>query len=158
LVAPGKLARALGLQGRERLVQAYGVREIGAGMGALSINPAPAVWSRVAGDAVDLATLAVGARRGNEGQRKNVWIAAALVVGVTALDLITAAALTSAQRKPEDGDRDYSDRSGFPNGVQKARGARARAGSSTGRAGAGRPESLSNQAAPATEALSSSAV
>lgn len=124
LVAPGRLARALGLQGKERLVQAYGAREIGSGMGALSINPAPAIWSRVAGDAVDLATLAVGAQRARPEQRRSVWIATALVAGVTALDFVTAAALSSAKRKPEDGLRDYSDRSGFPKGVQQARRAR----------------------------------
>lgn len=124
LVAPGRLARALGLQGKERLVQAYGVREIGAGVGALSINPAPAIWGRVAGDAVDLATLAVGARTGRSEQRPGIWIAAAAVAGVAVIDLLTAAALSAAKRNPEDGWRDYSDRSGFPRGAEQARGAR----------------------------------
>jgi len=123
IVAPGKLARALGLEGRERLLQAYGGREIGAGIWALSDTPAPAIWSRVAGDVVDLATLAAGVREGDEEQRRNAWIALAAVVGITAVDILTAASLTAEQseRRGETG-RDYSDRSGFPGGVAKARG------------------------------------
>jgi hypothetical protein len=123
LAAPGKLARALGLEGRERLLQAYGGREIGAGIWALSDTPAPAIWSRVAGDFVDLATLAAGLRDGDREQRRNAWIALAAVAGVTAVDLLTAASLTAEQseRKGETG-RDYSDRSGFPRGLASARG------------------------------------
>jgi hypothetical protein len=123
LVAPGKLARSLGLEGNERLLQAYGGREIGAGIWALSDTPAPAIWSRVAGDVVDLATLAAGLRGADEEQRRNAWIALAAVAGITAVDILTAASLTAEQseRKGETG-RDYSDRSGFPGGIAKARG------------------------------------
>jgi hypothetical protein len=123
VVAPGKLARTLGLEGRERLLQAYGGREIGAGIWALSDTPAPAIWARVAGDLVDLATLAAGVRDGDEEQRRNAWIALAAVAGITAVDILTAASLTAEQseRKGETG-RDYSDRSGFPGGIAKARG------------------------------------
>lgn len=123
IVAPGKLARALGLEGRERLLQAYGGREIGAGIWALSDTPAPAIWGRVAGDVVDLATLAAGLREGNEAQRRNAWIALAAVAGITLVDLLTAASLTAEQseRRGETG-RDYSDRSGFPGGIARARG------------------------------------
>jgi hypothetical protein len=123
IAAPGKLARALGLEGRERLLQAYGGREIGAGIWALSDTPAPAIWSRVAGDLVDLATLAAGVRDGDEEQRRNAWIALAAVAGITVVDVLTAASLTAEQseRRGETG-RDYSDRSGFPGGIAKARG------------------------------------
>src|SRR3954470_17745489 len=123
LIAPGKLARTLGLEGHERLLQAYGGREIGAGMWALSDTPAPAIWSRVAGDVVDLATLAAGLRGADEEQRRNAWIALAAVAGITAVDILTAASLTTehSERKGETG-RDYSDRSGFPRGVAAARG------------------------------------
>ncbi len=123
IVAPGKLARALGLEGRERLLQAYGGREIGAGIWALSDTPAPAIWGRVAGDLVDLATLVAGLRDGDEAQRRNAWIALAAVAGITAVDLLTAASLTAEQSERRgDTGRDYSDRSGFPGGVAKARG------------------------------------
>ncbi|HYI40768.1 MAG TPA: hypothetical protein VE053_10650 [Allosphingosinicella sp.] len=123
IVAPGKLARALGLEGRERLLQAYGGREIGAGIWALSDTPAPAIWGRVAGDLVDLATLAAGVRDGDESQRRNAWIALGVVGAITAVDLFTAASLTAetSERRGETG-RDYSDRSGFPGGAAKARG------------------------------------
>ena len=123
IVAPGKLARVLGLEGRERLLQAYGGREIGAGIWALSDTPAPAIWSRVAGDLVDLATLAGGVRDGDEAQRRNAWIALAAVASITAVDLLTAASLTAEQSERRgDTGRDYSDRSGFPGGVAGARG------------------------------------
>jgi hypothetical protein len=124
LVAPGKLARTLGLEGHERLLQAYGGREVGAGVWALSDTPAPAIWARVAGDLVDIATLAAGLRGADDDQRRNAWIALGAVVGITAVDVLTAASLTAEQseRKGESG-RDYSDRSGFPGGVQAARGA-----------------------------------
>ena len=69
LVAPGKLGKALGLEGKETLLRAYGGREIGAGVWALSDTPAPAIWARVAGDLVDLGTLAYGLREADEEQR-----------------------------------------------------------------------------------------
>lgn len=124
LVAPGKLARTLGLEGHERLLRAYGGREVGAGVWALSDTPAPAIWARVAGDLADIATLAAGLRGADETQRRNGWIALGAVVGITAVDILTAASLTAEQseRKGETG-RDYSDRSGFPKGVDAARGA-----------------------------------
>lgn len=47
------------MHGQERLIRAYGVREIAKGVGILtSPNPTPWLWGRVAGDALDLATLA----------------------------------------------------------------------------------------------------
>ena len=123
IVAPGKLARALGLEGRERLLQAYGGREVGAGIWALSDTPAPAIWGRVAGDLVDLATLAAGVRDGDGAQRRNAWIALAAVAGITAVDLLTAASLAAEQgERRGDTGRDYGDRSGFPGGVARARG------------------------------------
>ncbi|HEY1961981.1 MAG TPA: hypothetical protein VGG69_06160, partial [Rhizomicrobium sp.] len=38
LVAPRQITRALGMEGKEGLVRAYGAREIGAGMLCLSID------------------------------------------------------------------------------------------------------------------------
>src|SRR4051812_8361883 len=124
IIAPGKLGRALGLEGKETLLRAYGGREIGAGMWALSDTPAPAIWARVAGDLVDLGTLAAGLRGADETQRRNAFIALAAVGGITLVDLLTAMKL-SAETSENKGDtgRDYSDRSGFPGGAAKARGA-----------------------------------
>lgn len=124
IIAPGKLGRALGLEGKETLLRAYGGREIGAGVWALSDTPAPAIWARVAGDLVDLGTLAAGLRGADDDQRRNAFIALAAVGGITLVDLLTALSLTAetSENKGETG-RDYSDRSGFPGGVDKARGA-----------------------------------
>jgi hypothetical protein len=66
VLAPRTLTRWLGMAGSEPVVSAYGVREIGSGVGALtSKNPAGWIWGRVAGDALDIATLAAGLRSDN---------------------------------------------------------------------------------------------
>lgn len=123
LVAPGRMARAFGLEGKENLLRGYGTREIGAGMWALSDTPAPAIWSRVAGDLLDLGTLAVGARQGDEDQRRYAGYALAAVAGITLIDLLTATALSRETSRNRGETRDYSDRSGFPRGAQQANGA-----------------------------------
>ncbi len=124
IIAPGKLAGALGLEGKETLLRAYGGREIGAGIWALSDTPGPALWARFGGDLVDLGTLAMGLRGADSAQKRNAGIALAAVAGITAVDLLTAMKITS-ERSSEKGQtgRDYSDRSGFPGGVDKAKGA-----------------------------------
>src|SRR5919112_5715207 len=69
VIAPGALARALGMRGHEGLIRAYGVREIATGIGVLaSEDPTPWIWGRVAGDALDLATLATAVERKNRKQ------------------------------------------------------------------------------------------
>jgi hypothetical protein len=45
------------------------------------------------------------------------------VVGITVIDLLTAAALTREQSQNRGETRSYADRSGFPGGIAKARGA-----------------------------------
>ena len=73
------------------LLRGYGVREIAAGLMILgSRRPALGLWSRVAGDAVDLATLAAAYSEGDRDQRRKVIGAAAAVLGVTALDVVCA--------------------------------------------------------------------
>lgn len=92
LFAPRRIAGALGAPGAEGLVRGYGVRELVAGVGLIA-NPAHAtlVWGRVAGDALDLATLGVAARR--SPRNGLVWGAIAAVAGVTLLDILTARGL-----------------------------------------------------------------
>jgi uncharacterized membrane protein len=72
------------------VLRAVGVREIASGLGILS-QPRPAgwVWTRVAGDVIDLALLtsALGARR---ARPRRIVTAALAVAGVTALDALTA--------------------------------------------------------------------
>lgn len=121
LVAPGKIAKTFGLEGKENLLRAYGLREIGAGIGTLSINPTPALWARVGGDVLDAATLAFGARGSDQPVRKNAMMGIAAVAGIAALD-----AFAASMMKKRGGERpppaDYSDRSGFPKGVEASRG------------------------------------
>jgi hypothetical protein len=124
LVAPRCLARAIGLRGKETLVAGYGMREIATGIGILaSKDPAPWIWGRVAGDALDLGTLATGVDDRNP-RKDGLAIAFVAVAGVAILDLVTAQALTARKsRAPAAPVRDYSDRSGFPGGLEQARGA-----------------------------------
>jgi hypothetical protein len=112
LIAGGALARWLGLRGYEPLIRTYGVREILHGIGTLSVDKTPALWGRVGGDAIDIATLVIGLRDDNP-KKENVGIALAAVIGVTLLDLYCAQELSKSQRQP-DRLRDYSNRSGFP--------------------------------------------
>jgi hypothetical protein len=122
VAAPGALARWLGMRGQERLIQAYGLREIATGVGILaSKDPTPWIWGRVAGDALDLATLATAVEKRNN-KEANVGIAMAAVAGVTALDIYCAKALSSESTTPLPPLRDYSDRSGLPKPPHAMRG------------------------------------
>ena len=121
LFASRPLARTLGMRGQESLLRAYGVREIVKGVGILtSPNPTPWLWGRVAGDALDLGTLANAYR--TSPKRRNLAIAMANVATVTALDVMAAQQLGAVARRQETPTRDYSDRSGFPRGIEAARG------------------------------------
>jgi hypothetical protein len=115
------LARAIGMRGEEPLLRFYGVREIATGIGTLAAsNPAPWIWGRVAGDAVDIATLAARL----DGRRTNgTMTALAAVLGAAALDVAAAARLRDARRLSRPPMRDYSNRSGFPKPPEEMRGA-----------------------------------
>jgi hypothetical protein len=93
LVAPRSLARCLGVEERTDLIRFYGLREITSGIGLLSQRTAeaqvPWLWSRVGGDALDLATLFAALGPDNP-KRRNVEAAILAVAGVTLLDLATA--------------------------------------------------------------------
>jgi hypothetical protein len=123
VVAPRALARALGMKGQEGLIAAYGMREIATGLGILaSKDPTPWIWGRVAGDGLDLATLAANLE-GNNPKKENIGIAMAAVAGVTALDVYCAQTLSRESPHPLPPLQDYSDRTGFPHGIEQSRGA-----------------------------------
>src|SRR5579872_7315013 len=86
LIAPGTIARLVGTRNHSSLIRAYGLREIAAGVGILA-NPQPAgwLWSRVAGDLLDLVSLgnAIGSP---ENDRGKAAFGIASVAGVTILD------------------------------------------------------------------------
>jgi hypothetical protein len=124
LLAARPLARALGMRGAENLIRAYGVREIATGVGILTARDRrPWIMARVAGDALDAATLLAGGGRGHAG---GIVTALASVMGVAVFDLVCAEAL-----RTEEGDRighqraarAYAMRSAFPKGLQATRGA-----------------------------------
>jgi hypothetical protein len=77
--------------------------------------------SRLAGDAVDIATLMTAMRPDNH-KRENVGVALAMVAGITLLDIIAFGATTARHTRNQGQARSYGDRSGFPNGVEAARG------------------------------------
>ncbi|MBR0641423.1 hypothetical protein [Plastoroseomonas hellenica] len=117
LLGARRLARAFGMQGAEWLIRSYGVREIASGLGALSINPASGIASRIGGDGLDLLTL-MAANCRTRKQRDNVELALLAVAGVSLLDLYCHQELSSLHQRRGTA-RDYRDRSGFPNGKPK---------------------------------------
>lgn len=124
LAAPRAVCRAAGLNGHNRLVQAYGVREIANGVALLaSHDGTPWMWTRVAGDALDIATVVAGSRDQPSRRVERALWTLTLLAGVTALDVICAIGLTTEKGGPRTARADYRDRSGFPRGLQAARGA-----------------------------------
>ena len=98
------------------------MREIASGILSLSIDKQVGLWSRVAGDGLDIATV-MGGLRDDNPKRDNVAVALAMLLGVTLLDVIGAQSTTARHSRNRGERRLYRDRSGFPRGVQAARGA-----------------------------------
>jgi hypothetical protein len=121
VLAARRYSRALGVQGRESLIRACGLREIGAGVLTLSTERRAGLWSRVGGDALDIALLGTALRDNRE--RRNLSLALALVVGITALDVFGAQAATARHSRRRGSVTDYQDRSGYPHGIERSRGA-----------------------------------
>jgi hypothetical protein len=96
-LAPGTMANVTGVRS-PGLLRAYGLREMASGVGILT-NDRPAfwLWSRVAGDAMDLATLGAAYAEAQGSDRTNIMASAAAVIGVAALDLVCAIEHSCAQ-------------------------------------------------------------
>jgi hypothetical protein len=125
ILAPERITRALGMEGQESLVRAYGFREVGSGVLSLSVEKKAGLWSRVAGDVLDIATLMAGLRDDNR-KKANVEMALMMVAGITLLD-IAAANGVSARHAPQAGRRRlYHERTGYPKGLAASRGIAAR--------------------------------
>lgn len=95
VLAPGQLAGLIGLNDKYRpYLPLLGAREIAHGVGIMrSEKPTTAVWTRVGGDAIDLAFL--GAAMADSGtSKRRLGVAAAAVAGVTILDLMCAKQLS----------------------------------------------------------------
>ena len=102
VLAPTLMSRVIGVKhpdGRNRAtMRVMGIREISAGVAILSKQqPAKAVWSRVAGDMLDLALL--GKTLANsENDRGRTIFATMNVLAVTALDIMCAKQLSRQPR------------------------------------------------------------
>lgn len=121
LVAPRQIARSLGLDGKEGLIRAYGAREIASAIPTLSIDKSMGLAARLAGDALDLASLAQALDRHNP-KRGNAIFATALVMGITLLDLLAYVGVNTTHSRGRSSNRDYSDRTGLPRGAHASRG------------------------------------
>jgi hypothetical protein len=123
LLAPRALARFLGLDSYAGVIQAYGAREVATGIGILTqADPTPWLWGRVAGDALDLATLAAGLSE-ERARTQNIGLALAAVSGVTVLDVICAQSLAEDGGGGSAGPiADYSQRRGMPRPPEQMRG------------------------------------
>ncbi len=99
LVFGRRLNRGLRLRTTPALVRGFGAREMAAGaMILVAPDAAGPMWMRVAGDALDLVVLlrALGSGRRRHGA---TVLATAAVLGVTALDVLAAGALTQRQSR-----------------------------------------------------------
>lgn len=99
LLAPRQIASISGVPNKNTtLIRLYGLREIATGVAIFSKRkPEGAIWSRVAGDAIDLVSLGL-TLRSPESKKGRVAFATANVLAVTALDLICAQQLTNGPK------------------------------------------------------------
>lgn len=105
LLAPRQLADLIGVEHKPGVFRLMGLREIGHGVAILSQEqPAAGVWSRVAGDLLDLALLGTQLDSNNP-EREKTLAATMSVLGVTAVDLYTAKSLSQKTNGTNGGSR-----------------------------------------------------
>jgi uncharacterized membrane protein len=98
VAAPGKVAQLVGVDDDDQAIavmRVLGVREIASGLGILTQpQPAPWLWARVGGDAMDLALLrrALASPRADHNR---VAAATAAVAGIAAVDALCSTRLTA---------------------------------------------------------------
>ena len=99
LLAPRAIASISGVSNRRTgLIRLYGLREIASGITIFAQEkPTEGVWSRVVGDAVDLASLGMAATSPN-AKKGRIAFATANVLAVTALDVMCAVQLSNGKR------------------------------------------------------------
>ena len=91
-----RLAECIGVKDNPTLFRVLGVREIVSGIGILCQGrPTEGLWSRVAGDAMDLAFLGA-ALMSDDTDRNRAALATAAVAGVTLLDVMCSAQMSAA--------------------------------------------------------------
>ena len=107
VAVPKAVSRLVGIRptaASREVMRAIGMRELVAGAGLLAgKKPAPFLWARVAGDAMDLALL--GNALASDSEKARTGAATAAVAGVTALDLLAATAGSQVDEVPVDNER-----------------------------------------------------
>ena len=95
LLAPRAIANISGVSNtRTGLIRLYGLREIASGIAIFAQEkPTGGVWSRVAGDALDLASLGMAAAS-PDAKKGRIAFATANVLAVTTLDVMCAMQLS----------------------------------------------------------------
>jgi uncharacterized membrane protein len=103
IAAPARVARLIGVADDDAtiaLMRVLGVREIASGLGILTQpKPAPWLWARVGGDAMDLALLrrALSSPRADHNR---VTAATAAVAGIAAVDALCSTRMTAEDGAP----------------------------------------------------------
>lgn len=98
VLAPGWVASVAGVPKRRGLMRLMGFRELSAGWGIFTQpHPSGALWSRVVGDVIDLASLG-GAMASPRAKKGRLTFATASVLGVSMLDLACARRLSDPAR------------------------------------------------------------
>lgn len=105
VLAPAQIGELIGVGPRyQKFIPALGLREIAHGVGILMQDkPTESVWSRVAGDAVDLAFLGAAFTEDGENNKNRLAVTTLAVLGVTALDVMCAQALSAEEWSDLDG-------------------------------------------------------
>ena len=100
LLAPRKVAELIGVQDdHDNLIRMLGARELASGLGILQGKPAYFLWSRVAGDIMDLGLLAA-AMRNERNDRGRLQGAIAAVAAVTVFDVLASVAHSRKYEEP----------------------------------------------------------
>jgi uncharacterized membrane protein len=106
LIAPRRVARLIGVDDGGRsptVMRVLGLREISSGIGILAQRrPRGWVWSRVAGDAIDLALLG-SAMTSDRTRRSRTAAAAGAVLGIATLDVLCATRTKGREKQEGNG-------------------------------------------------------
>jgi hypothetical protein len=105
VLAPGSVARVLGIAGRRGRIAGSGARELATGAGILLAERRRGwLWGRVAGDVVD-GLILFGALHRRNPRKGNVLLALAAVAGTLAFDVFCARALDEEENQVLPGPR-----------------------------------------------------
>ena len=92
MILPKRVAELAGIDDTPRaqqVIRIFGIRECGSGA-ALIAGPPALVWTRVAGDALDLGLLLAALNNLSGRRRRRCATAAIAIAGITAIDVFTA--------------------------------------------------------------------